>query len=918
MRMASHPLSGLGSPPGVPGSAGDLRDIAESQAALRRVATLVAEGAEPESLFDAIAGEASRIFGIHAISLIRWDSGQQAFTQIAVTHTDRAIVPNGTRVPASDSPLGTLIVTSGRPARIDDWAGLPGPLARQHRDNGFGQAVGVPIIVDGTVWGYIGGYGNAGEALPARLGERLAEFTDLMAMAIANAQAKDDLRAVAAEQGALRRVATLVAQGAEPRAVFMAVATEAAGLLRVEAVSLIRWDPKTRLLTKIYGTHGRRAAVPDGGQWGLEDAPEGAMVVATGRPVRLDDWTVLPGPVAARHVANGFGQCVAAPIVVDGDLWGMISAFGEASQALPPDSESRLAHFTHLMAMAIANAQARDELHGLAEQQAALRRVATLAAQGAEPHAVFAAVVTETARVLRVGLVSLLRRDPGTGLVTKVYGTHGEPVARPNGTVWRPPDGSLTDVALRAGRPLRIDDWRQAQSSAVPPPVSGEGFTQCACAPITVNGEPWGVLMAFGADQETLPAGAEAQLADFTHLMATAMANAQARDELRALAEQQGAALRRVATLVAAQAPQRVIFDAVAAEASRALRVPRADVLRCDPDESVTPLGAAPTPLMSHDRASLATRSASATRLVAEVRMTGRIARTDSMDEDPAVAAPITVDGTTWGVIIVHGDEPLPDDTETRLTDFTHLVASSISNVAARDKLIASRARIVSASDETRRRIERNLHDGVQQRILAVALQLRAVRAQSLLPDAAQDGLDDVAADLEAVLEEIRVFSRGLHPALLARSGLGPSLRELARRSPIPVELEVAPVGRLPQPIETAVYYVASESLANAAKHSHASCIWVTLTADTTRVCVRVADDGAGGASADHGSGLVGLVDRVEALGGRLTLDSPPGGGTTITVELPLASHLREATSPSRLGSIRRGTTPAPRPMSRA
>jgi signal transduction histidine kinase len=239
-------------------------------------------------------------------------------------------------------------------------------------------------------------------------------------------------------------------------------------------------------------------------------------------------------------------------------------------------------------------------------------------------------------------------------------------------------------------------------------------------------------------------------------------------------------------------------------------------------------------------------------------------------------------------MITVLSDEALRPDAEARLTDFTHLVASSISNVSARDNLIASRARIVSASDETRRRIERNLHDGIQQGLVVTALKLRTVRSRFQLPADVLEGIDGVARDLEGMLEEVRIFSQGLHPALLARAGLGPSLRESGRRSPIPVTVDATAVPRFAEPVETAVYYVVSEALANAAKHSRASEVTVTVRSDTTGVRAGIADDGVGGAVKGRGSGLIGLVDRVEALGGRFTLDSPAGGGTRISIELPL------------------------------
>ncbi len=706
----------------------ELRRLAESHGALRRVALLVAQGAEPERLFEAIAEEASRILGVDAISLISYDTDAQMFTQIAATHGPRAVMPNGGQWPLEDSPLGRMIIKSGHPGRIDDWSKLPGPIAARHRENGLGQAVSAPILVNGALWGQIAAFGNAGEVLPPGCETRLADFTQLMATAISNVQAHDELRSLAESQGALRRVATLVAQGAEPKAVFAAVAVETSRILGVGAVSVISYDTDTEMFTKIFGTHGQRAAVPDGGRWGLADCPEGALVLRTGGPVRIDDWSQIPGPVAARHREQGFGQCVAAPVLVDGEIWGHLAAFGEADEILPPRSETRLA--------------------------------------------------------------------------------------------------------------------------------------------------------------------------DFTSLMASALSNAQARDELRGLAEQQGAALRRVATLVAQQAPLSTIFNAVAGEASRALQVPRVDVGRCHEDGSITLLGSTggSVPREAH------AFSKCGEHVARKVMESGRAARIDDWATLPApdadaaraegfrsvVGAPITVEGSLWGVIVVLAGEVLRDDTETRLTDFTHLVASSISNVHARNNLIASRARIVTASDETQRRIERNLHDGIQQRIVALGLNLRALRTGSALPDEARAGLDELARDLEGVAEEIRAFSQGLHPALLSRSGLGPSLRALARRSPVAVDLDVAGVPRFPEPIETAVYYVVSEALANAAKHSQATEVCVTVASDAAAVRATVADDGAGGAKPGRGSGLIGLVDRVEALGGRFTLESPAGRGTTISIELPL------------------------------
>jgi len=881
-----------------PGVASDHDEPLREQAALRHIATLVAQGAPPEELFNAIATEISRLVGVEVVNLVRVDPATRMWTMVAVTGDAR--VPAGVPRPLEHSALGTLIVDRGQPVRIDDWKDLPGPIAAVIRAAGYGPAVGVPILIGGTVRGYIAAMTNAGKTLSPDVETRLASFTPLMGLAIANVQAREQLQDLAEAQGALRRVATLVAQGAEPKEVFTAVAVEASRLLKVDAVSVLRYDVAAATFTKLYGTHGDLSPVPDGNTWPIADFPEGAMVLQTGGSARIDDWTNIPGETAAGHRASGFGPAVGVPILIGGAIWGYIGVYARAGEILAADCESRLEEFTQLMALAIANVQTREELQDLAESQGALRRVATLVAQAAEPEVVFTAVAVEASRSLRVDAVSLTRWDAQTGLLTKIYGTHGNRAAIPDGAQYRLADGHACALVIRTGRPGRVDDW-----SRLPGPLAAkhreQGFGQAIAAPIYVDGTIWGVLQAFGEAGEVFPPGAEVRLADYTTLLASAISNAQARDELRALAERQGEALRRVATLVGQQAPQEKIFNAVAGEASRALGVARVDVGRYDSDRSVTLLGSTGRPPAAGKHPAQDAFSAAGAAVAARVMATGRAARLSAqqLPDEPAVGAPILVDGKPWGVIVVFAEQALPADTENRLTDFTHLVASSISNVHARNNLMASRARIVTASDETRRRIERNLHDGIQQRLLALALSLRAVNAGSrLLPETAA-GLDEVARGLEDVLEEVRVFSQGLHPALLSRAGLGPSLREVARRSPVPVSLRIAPgLGRFAEPIETGVYYVISEALANAAKHAGANEVSIAVAADADAVWATIADDGVGGATLADGSGLIGLVDRVEALGGRLTLDSPRGRGTTIHIELPLAVPPGQVTSP--------------------
>jgi signal transduction histidine kinase len=233
---------------------------------------------------------------------------------------------------------------------------------------------------------------------------------------------------------------------------------------------------------------------------------------------------------------------------------------------------------------------------------------------------------------------------------------------------------------------------------------------------------------------------------------------------------------------------------------------------------------------------------------------------------------------------------PPPGDAEARVAQFTDLVGTAIANAESRAELLASRARIVTTADQTRRRIERDLHDGAQQRLVTMAMKLRAL--ESVTAPQAQDvkkEVGEIAAGLDDVLDDLRETARGLHPVILSRGGLGPALKALGRRSPVPVELDVRASERLPEAVEVAAYYVVAEALTNAAKHAHASFVKVEAEAIDGDLRVSVQDDGVGGASPARGSGLVGLTDRVEALGGKLTLHSPPAAGTTLHIDLPLS-----------------------------
>jgi signal transduction histidine kinase len=373
--------------------------------------------------------------------------------------------------------------------------------------------------------------------------------------------------------------------------------------------------------------------------------------------------------------------------------------------------------------------------------------------------------------------------------------------------------------------------------------------------------------------------------------------------ELRRIAEEQ-AALRRVATLVARAVSPPDVFTAVAAETGRVLGADCTAVARFEPDGSVTIVGSwakpgAPglaPPLGSRWRAE-------------EASVSGRVQRTGrpawmryETGGGPAsawarehgirssVGSPVIVEGRLWGVISAFSGEagPHPEGTEERLLAFTELVAMAVANTESRAQLAASRARVVATADETRRRIERDLHDGTQQRLISLALELRA--AQADLPPEQRSHAQQwsrTAQGLTDVAEELREISRGLHPAILEKGGLGPALRGLARRAGLPVELSVRVRGRLPERVEVTAYYVVSEALTNAAKHARASVVRVDVGMAGKIVRLLVQDDGVGGADPSRGSGLIGLSDRVEAVGGRIEITSPPSGGTSLLVTIP-------------------------------
>ena len=723
-------------------------------------------------------------------------------------------------------------------------------------------------------------------------------------VAAARAEALMNTRAsdwIAEEQAALRRVAVLVARGAAPEEVFTAVTAESGRLLGADQAAVGRYNQDdTVTIVARWNTAGEdrpHTRTRLGGQ------NVATQVFETARPVRMDDFSQLSGEGGEVVRLLGIRSSVGVPISVEGRLWGVIIVSNASEEPLPADAEARLAAFTELVGTAIANAQARVDLRRYADEQAALRRVATLVAGGAPPEEVYAAVAAEAGLLLGADLTAVGRYDPEGVVTLGAWSSTGAAVAFPAGTRTSLGGQNLITLVFQTRRPVRMDDYGDATGAGAD--VGHEwGFRAAVGAPITVDGQLWGVMAVGPTRGERLPPDAEARLAGLTELIGTAIANAQARVELRRHADEQ-VALRRIATLVADGAPPKKVFAAVAEEFGHVVAAEFTSVTRYYTDRTAEIVGIWTTtgtlwPSAPGTRLRMGGRN-----MTTLVYQTGKPARLDDYGEASgafadvargwgaraAVGVPIHVGGRLWGVVNVWSTQQasLAADTEARLAGFTELVGTAIANAEAQDALAASRARIVVAADDARRRIERDLRDGAQLRLATLAQRLRD--AQAAVPDGAGElaaRLDKAAGGLDAALAELREIARGIHPAVLAEGGLGPALAALAQQCPVPVELSVQVPDRLPGPVEIAAYYVVSEALTNTVKHARATAAEVDVTVGdgVLRVCVR--DDGRGGADFGHGSGLVGLRDRVEALGGRLSLADSPGVGTALEVRIPI------------------------------
>ncbi len=536
-----------------------------------------------------------------------------------------------------------------------------------------------------------------------------------------------------------------------------------------------------------------------------------------------------------------------------------------------------------------------EELQRLVDEQTALRRVATLVAAGTSDVDLVAEVTSEIAQLFGADRAAALRWDGDTIRIIGDWNVAGAPTTLTD-RVYSFGGDTITARVVNSAAPARVESVDDLHTEFARTRWDELGLQASIGAPIVVDGHIWGVITASRTTKDDpFAPGAEHRLGDFAALVAQAIANSEARREVAELADEQ-AALRRVATLVAGGRPQPEVLEAATREAGELFAAQAVYLVRWEgvQDEVVVVGGwnDGSEPLVAPQSRYHPARG-SATLRVLE---TGFASRADEssleLGERCVIAAPVIVTANLLGALVAVKPigKAFPVEAEIRLRSFGDLVAQSIANEQAQAEMRASRARIVRAADEARQKLERNLHDGAQQRLVSVSISLRLATAK--LPAAPEDARVIITAaseELAHALDELRELARGLHPAILTKHGLGQALEVLAERAPFEVAVADELDERLPPSVEAAAYYVVAESLTNIAKYAQASAVEVRVCRQDGVARVEVVDDGVGGADVSLGSGLRGLADRVEALDGRLGVVSPPAEGTCVWAEIPLA-----------------------------
>ena len=512
----------------------DLRRLTDEQAALRRVAMLVAGGAPPAQVFDAVVGEIGRLLDVGSVALVRYDRSDHAVVLAGWGRVWDA-VPRGGRLALGGDNVVTRVARSGESVRIDYVTdSASGAIAAHARRVDTRAAVGGPIFMGGELWGAMVAAALGDEALPDRTELRLEQFTTLVATAIANSDARLELAQLAEQQAALRRVATLVAEGTPPADLFAKVAEEATGVLPGEVEAAIHRYDRDGCAT-VVATCGSQA--PHGIWLGERIPLAGSSVIARvfreQRPVRVDFYPATEGAIAERAQRHGIRSAFGSPIVVHGRLWGAMIAANHDEDPFPADIERQVRPFTDLVATSIANAQAREERRRLGDEQAALRRVATLVARSVEPTELFSAVTEEVGRLLDADLGGMIR-FLGDDMITPIATWAADGKHLPVEGTWSLEGDRLATAIAATGLPKREDDWAAAEGPIAAFIREHMGVRSSVGSPVLVEGCVWGALFVHSTSNVVMPPDTEQRLVNFSELVATAIANMQARADLAA------------------------------------------------------------------------------------------------------------------------------------------------------------------------------------------------------------------------------------------------------------------------------------------------------------------------------------------------------------------------------------------------
>ena len=684
-----------------------------------------------------------------AIAALGYDGADELFGRDS-HETIHSRHPDGTPYPAAECPL-LLPRTTGETVRSDlDWF-----------------------------------FRRDGSMFPVTYVSAPIELREGRGAVVAFADIEDRLRAervlsehdavLAAREGALRRIAALVAGGAASPEVFAAIAREVAQVLHMALVVIWRNEPD-RPATVVGAWGDRPHPFQAGTTWPVEERTIAALLPDIGRPARIEDFGEIGGVIPDAIAETGIRSGTGAAIVVEGELWGTMGAGVAESEPMPDHIEDRLSEFTELVATAISNSASREALARLADEQAALRRVATLVAQGVPPPEVFAAVAREVGLLLGVDVTHMARYEldgAATGVASwSVAGDH-----KPVGTRVSTAGENILGIVLRTGGPARVHDYEQASGPAAE--VGRElGLRSSVGTPIVLDQRLWGVMIVSLKGDRPLPVDTESRIAAFTELVATAISNTEARKEVGRLADEQ-AALRRVATLVARELPPAQVFAAVAEEVGRLLRVEVATMFRYEGDGTATvvagwgerdlliPVGTRMS-LEGENVSGLVLRTGRPARIDDYADVTGPIGTyVRDLGLRSAVGCPIVVEGRLWGAMVAgtRQAEPVPAGMESRIGEFTELVATAISNIQARSDLAASRARIVAATDDERRRVVRDLHDGAQQRLVHTVITLKMARRALQAEDGRRPCARDRGTRPGRARDRRAARARARHPA---------------------------------------------------------------------------------------------------------------------------------------------------------